>query len=167
MSVRWRFSPSIWHNLLVTLDEHFALIVEEYGHSRQSPLSVRKALLVAVLLDHFADRVFARFRSENPERVCGAEDLPAWRAALAARSDALAAIFALSSGRSDAYGLRIETVTVPIADYPALSVADYMVSLYNRNSVQRVRLVSPDGQSMAAHDVLEAALAYWEGADWR
>jgi hypothetical protein len=151
----------------VTLDEHFAGIVEEYRQSRKAPLSARKALLVAVLLDHFADRVFARFRADSPERVFGAEDLPAWRDAVAARSDAVATVFALSTGRSDAHTLRIDTVTVPIVNYAALSVEDYMVSLYNRNSVQRVMIVAPDGKTVLAHELLEAALAYWEGADWR
>jgi hypothetical protein len=162
MSAPWPFSPSIL--LEVTLGEHLALIVEEHRQAVAARLSSRKALLVAVLLDHFADRIFAQFRTSMPDFLPGADDLPAWRAKLAAQSAALAAIFALGSGQAR---LRIDSVEVPIADYSALSVEDFMVSLYNGNSVQRVMLVGLDGVPVPAHDVLAAALAYWQAATAR
>lgn len=164
MSAPWPSSPSTSPD--VTLDEHWALIVAEHRHSVAAPLSSRKALLVAVLLDHFADRVFAQLRTGMPDFLPAADDLPAWRAGLASQSPTLAAIFALGSGQAR---LRIDSVQVPIEDYPALSVEDVMVSVYNGNSVQRVMLVGPDGMPVLAHDVLAAALAYWEAAaaGWR
>jgi hypothetical protein len=145
----------------VTLDEHLALIVDEHHQAVAAPLSSRKALLVAVLLDHFADRVFAQFRTSMPDFLPVADDLPAWRGKLASNSAALAAIFALGSGQAQ---LRIDSVEVPIADYPALSVEDFMVSLYNGNTVQRVMLTGRDGQPVPAHDVLAAALIFWQDA---
>ena len=148
----------------MTLDEHLALIVAEHRQAVAAPLSSRKALLVAVLLDHFADRVFAQFRTGMPDFLPVADDLPAWRAKLASQSAALAAIFALGSGHAH---LRIDAIEVPIADYPALAVEDFMVSLYNGNSVQRVMLVGADGVAVLAHDILAAALGYWQDAAMR
>ena len=145
----------------MTLDEHLALIVDEHRRAVAAPLSSRKALLVAVLLDHFADRVFAQFRTGMPDFWPAADDLPAWRGKLASNSTALAAIFALGSGQAQ---LRIDSIEVPIADYPALSVEDFMVSLYNGNTVQRVMLVGPGGTPVLVHDVLAAGLAFWEAA---
>lgn len=164
MSAHWPFSPSISPE--VTLDEHLALVVEEHRRAVAAPLSSRKALLVAVLLDHFADRVFAQFRTSMPDFLPSADDLPAWRGKLVAQSEALAAIFALGSGQAQ---LRIDSVEVPIADYQALAVEDFMVSLYNGNTVQRVMLVGPEVAPALAHDVLAAALAYWQAAaaGWR
>ncbi|MET3900212.1 hypothetical protein ABIB57_004175 [Devosia sp. UYZn731] len=147
------------------LEAQFALMLEEHRHSLAAPLSVRKVLLVAVLLDHFADRVFAQFR-DAPERVFGAPDVLAWRAELAARSAAVGLVGELASGRHDGAMLRVDAITVPIADYPALAVEDYMVSLYNQNSVQRVLIVRRDGSTVLAHEVLASALDYWGEADW-
>jgi hypothetical protein len=48
---------------------------------------------------------------------------------------------ALCSGR---VRLVTEAVAVPIADYGALAVEDFMVSLYNDHSVQRLRLNGSD-----------------------
>ncbi|MDB5586702.1 MAG: hypothetical protein JWP26_1672 [Devosia sp.] len=150
----------------MTLAAQFALILEEHRHSLAAPLSVRKVLLVAVLLDHFADRVFAQFR-HTPERVFGAPDVLAWRATLAARSVGVELVGELASGRDDGALLRVDAITVPIADYPALAVEDYMVSLYNQNTVQRVVVVRRDGSTVLAHEILAAALDYWNKADWR
>ena len=41
-----------------------------------------------------------------------------------------------------------------------------MVSLFNQNSVQRVVIVRRDGSTVLAHDILAAALEYWDKADW-
>jgi len=150
----------------MTLEAQFAGIVEEHGHSVAAPLSLRKSLLVAVLLDHFADAVFARFRSA-PDRVLGAADVLEWRAALARRSEAVALVGELASGRHDRATWQIDTVIVPIADYARLSVPDYMVSLYNNNSVQRATIVRRDGSTVPAQDTLAAAMEFWRAFDWR
>ena len=127
---------------------------------------MRKVLLVAVLLDQFADLVFAQLR-DIPERVFGAQDVLAWRAALAKQSAALGLVGELASGRHDGALLRVDAITVPIADYPALAIEDYMVSLYNQNTVQRVVIVRSGGSTVLAHEVLATALDYWDKADWR
>ena len=150
----------------MTLEARLALLQEEYRHSLAAPLSVRKALLVAVLLDHFGDAAFAGFR-DVPEKVFGAPDVLAWRAALAERSEALALVAELASGRYDGARLRIDAVTVPISEYPALAVEDYMVSLYNQNTVQRVVIVRRDGSTVPAHEIIGAALDFWELGAWR
>ena len=150
----------------MTLAARYALILEEHRHSLAAPLSVRKVLLVAVLLDHFADLAFAQLR-DTPARVFGAQDVLAWRAELAARSPALALVAELASGRHGGAALRIDAITVPIADYPTLAVEDYMVSLYNQNTVQRVVIVRSGGSTVLAHEVLATALDYWDKADWR
>ena len=52
-----------------------------------------------------------------------------------------------------------EAVEVPVTDYPQLGVEDFMVSLYNGRTVQRVRVALPDGGRADVHEVLETALA--------
>ena len=52
-----------------------------------------------------------------------------------------------------------EAVEVPVTDYPQLGVEDFMVSLYNGHTVQRVRVALPDGGRADVHEVLETALA--------
>lgn len=100
-------------------------------------------MLVAMLVDAYVDRRFAA----EPE----AEDVLVYRANLSAASPALGLILALCA-RRPGYELVTEAVQVPLADYGKLAVADFMVSLYNDHSVQRLLLVSPDG---ARHDMLE------------
>ncbi len=141
----------------LSLPNHLALLGDEYAASLAAPLSGRQAMLVAVLLDHFPDRVFAAYRG-TPARVLGAEDLPAYRALLRKKSAALATIFDLCALRPGGPRLLIKTVEVPLADYPKLSVEDFMVSLYNRHTVQRVMLVSADGAQTLAHEVLGEAV---------
>ena len=149
----------------LSLGEHFALIEEENRASRAAPLSARKAMLVATLLDQFADRVFAAHRAEAPERIYFADDLLAFRAALSDRSAALATIFSLCSLRPASPVLQVTTVEVPIADYAQLPVEDYMVSLYNQNTVQRLMIVSSDGPQLPAREVLDEAVKWWRSID--
>jgi hypothetical protein len=50
-------------------------------------------------------------------------------------------------------------VEVAIADYGELSLQDFMVSLYNGHSVQRVRIVAAAGTLHDVHGVLAEAIA--------
>lgn len=134
------------------LETHFTYLTDAVAAARAAPLSARKAMLAALLLDAYADRLF-------DAGTTGAEDVLAWRAQLAERHEALALVFALAAARPDGPHLVTEAVEVPVTDYPALAVADYMVSLYNQNSVQRVRIALPDGSRRDVHEVLAAALA--------
>ena len=106
-------------------------------------------MLAAMLADAYADRLFGR-QGE-------ADDILAFRAGLAARSEALGLCFALARGEAR---LVTEAVEVPLQDYGALSTEDFMVSLYNRHSVQRVRLVLADGTRLAAHAVVGEAVGF-------
>ncbi|HTJ58758.1 MAG TPA: hypothetical protein VL418_14490, partial [Devosiaceae bacterium] len=55
-------------------------------------------------------------------------------------------------------------VEIPIAEYHKLPVEDYMVSLYNGNTVQRVVIRFPDGSQRLARDVLDEAVAWWKAS---
>lgn len=113
-------------------------------------MSMRKAGLLAALIDAYVDRLFAADESKD--------DIIAFRAALAEGSPALADVMALCSQRAGVT-LAVEAVAVPLADYAALSVEDFMVSLYNDHSVQRLRLVQADGTRRDALVVLGDAIA--------
>jgi hypothetical protein len=150
----------------LTLAEHFALIEEENRASLSAPLSARKVMLVMVLLDQFADRMFAAYRAQAPEKVLFAEDVLGYRDTLKDRSPALAAIFSLCALRPDGPVLKVVAVEVPIADYPQLPVEDYMVSLYNQNTVPRVVIAWPDGRQTLADGVLAEAVRWWQAAGY-
>lgn len=107
-------------------------------------------MLVAALIDAFADRLFAA----TPE----ADDILVFRAELAMSAPPLGPVFELCAQRAGGPRLALEAVTVPTADFSALPVEDFMVSLYNSHSVQRVVLVWPDGARQLAHDLLAEAM---------
>ena len=113
-----------------------------------APLSARKAMLVAALVDAYVDRLFGA----TPD----AEDILAFRAGVATQFTALGHIMALCAGRAH---LVTKAVVVPIADYGALAVEDFMVSLYNDHSVQRLRLIHPDGSGADMLETLVEAIA--------
>ena len=112
-------------------------------------LSRRKAMLAAYLVDAFVDRLFAA-------RAEPAGDILVFRAGIASRYPALALILDLVAGRAE---LKLEAVEVPLADYDRLSVEDFMVSLYNQHTVQRLRIATPGGGREDVHLVLAAAIA--------
>lgn len=112
-------------------------------------LSRRKAMLAAHLVDAYADRLFAA-------RAEPAADILEYRAGLAAAHPALATVFDLVAGRAE---LVTEAVEVPLSDYGKLGVEDFMVSLYNNHTVQRLRIAGADGSRQDVHAVLAEALA--------
>ncbi len=123
-----------------------AYLEEAFAEARRAMLSRKKAMLAAYLIDAFADRLFAA--AAEP-----AGDILVFRDGLRRKSQALGLVFDLVSGRTE---LVIEAVEVPIADYHKLGVEDYMVSLYNHNTVQRLRFA---GRADDVHAVLAAATA--------
>lgn len=143
-----------------TLADRLAEIEDEYAAACAAPLSQRRALLVAVLLDAFAGRVFAERRGDAVA-VLGAQDLPAFRERLAARSPALATIFDLCGMAPGAP--RLETAFWPVSaeELAALPVEDFMVALYNGQAVQRVQIVLAESRRVLAHEVLDEGLAFW------
>lgn len=112
-------------------------------------LSRKKAMLAAHLIDAFADRLFEA--GAEP-----ADDVLAFRTELGRAAPALGLVFELVAGRA---GLVTEAVAVPLAEYGKLSVEDFMVSLYNGHTVQRVRIVTADGVRRDVHEVLAEAVA--------
>lgn len=119
--------------------------------ARAAPLSSKRAWLAALLIDQAADALFAAKLGGR------GEDILAFRESLATQSEPLALVFALASRQLD---LVTEAVEVPVRDYPNLGVEDFMVSLYNNRTVQRVRVALPDGGRRDVHEVLAAALAF-------
>lgn len=107
-------------------------------------------MLVVMLIDAQVDRQFR----PSPD----GDDILAFRTGLAAASPALALVLGLAAMRPDGPRLVVESVTIPIEDYGALSVQDFMVSLYNHHTVQRTLIALPDGSRQDAHDVLAEAM---------
>jgi hypothetical protein len=134
---------------LADLASHWEYLEAEWQAAVDAPLSQRKVLLVAMLIDAYVDRLFAADHS--------AEDVLEFRRARAAASPALGLVMqvAMQAGAQ----LRTEAVPVPIADYAALAVEDFMVSLYNDHSVQRVVMIASDGERFDAQEILADAMA--------
>lgn len=130
-----------------SLRQHRNYLEAEWRALQAAPLSARKAMLVAALVDAFVDRLFAA--------AADADDILEFREDIAMRSSALGQIMALCSGRAR---LMTDSVAVPLQDYNALGVEDFMVSLYNDHSVQRLRL-SMAGESSDMLAVLGEAIA--------
>ena len=140
-------------NSLVRIEE--ALLA-----ARVHPLSSRKTLLVAVLVDNFCDEIFAALRHEAPARVFFAEDVLAFRDRLGAEEPALRLVFDLCAFVPRGPRLETHAIAVPIEAYGELSIEDFMVSLYNANTVQRVVIVAEGGRASLAHEVLDDAIGY-------
>lgn len=138
---------------MADLDRHRDYLLEAWEAAQQAPLSGRKLMLAAALADAYADRLFGAQDATD--------DILAFRAGLAGRSEALRQVFGLVRGE---LRLVTEAVEVPLAEYGQLPVEDFMVSLYNGHTVQRVRLVLPDGQHVLAHPVVQAAIAFLKAA---
>jgi hypothetical protein len=115
-------------------------------------LSRRKAMLAAYLIDAHADRLFAA-RNEP------AADVLVFRAGLATAYPALGLVFDLVAGRTE---LVTDAVEVPITEYGKLRVEDFMVSLYNQHTVQRLRIVA-GSERHDAHEVLNDAVEALRG----
>ncbi len=101
------------------------------------------------LLDAYADRMFGEQDATD--------DILEFRRMLASHSPELGLCFAVVRGDVK---LVTEAVQVPLSDYGSLRVEDFMVSLYNDHSVQRVRLVLADGMRLMAHEVVGQAVGF-------
>lgn len=115
-----------------------------------APLSRKKAMLVALLVDAALDEAFAG------AAVGG--DILAFREERASRSEALRLVLDIAAMREDGPKLVLDAVEVPIRDYGSLKVEDFMVSLYNDHTVQRVLIALPDGVRRDALEVLAEAV---------
>jgi hypothetical protein len=129
-------------------EPHFTIAAEAITAARAAPLSAKRAMLAALLLDAAADALFAASRED---------DVLEFRTRLAASSPALALIFALCALREGGPHLVTEAVTVPPAAYDTLDIPDLMVSLYNHRTVQRV-LIADGDKRWDVHEVLAEAM---------
>jgi len=97
---------------------------------RRPMLSAKRAMLVAMLIDAAIDSRFAASAHANRRLA-----FPAGRSPLAP----LRSVTSWRSRRCAPWAAVVtEAVEVPIADYASLSTPDFMVSLYNDHTVQRV-----------------------------
>ena len=96
-----------------------------------APQSRKRAMLLVLLVDAAIDA-----------RCPAGADPLAWRAERATADAALALVMELAAMRDDGARLVVEAVEVPLAEYPALTEAHYMVSLYNGATVPRLRVVA-------------------------
>ena len=137
--------------MIVSDVDHNAYLDAAFASAEAAPLSTKRALLVALLIDAAVDRGFA------PDR--GDADLFVWRETVARKFPALGEVMALTWGRPDGPRLALGAVTIPLRDYGSLGIEDFMVSLYNANTVQRVLLTRPDGTTTEVHPLLKRAIA--------
>ena len=135
---------------MAELADHKAYLDDEMAAAQAAPLSRRRALLVAMLIDTYVDRLFAA--------EARGDDILEYRACVARDFPPLGQVMALC-GQADGTRLVTEAVAVPLADYGRLSVDDFMVSLYNDHSVQRLLLVTPGGGRQDMLETLAAARA--------
>ena len=140
------------------LAAHWQLTEQSVAASQGARLSLRKAWLAAMLLDHLPDRLWEAGQAENRLSPGGATDLPAYRATLRTRLPALAAIFDLTAMQPDSPRLELRSVAVPAESVSTLPVEDFMISLYNHNQIQQLLLTQPNGTRQPAHEALAEAL---------
>ena len=130
------------------LEPNFTQLTDALAASEAAPLSAKKAMLAVLLADTYADRL------AGP-----GVDVLEFRAGLAAGSEPLALLFELAAMRPGGARLVTEAVEVPLAEYGRLSTADFMVSLYNQHTVQRVRVAAGETRH-DVHEMLRAAVGY-------
>ena len=126
--------------------ERFSIAVA-LSEFESAPLSRKKAMLVVLLLDAAIGE--------------SAEDPLAHRRA-ATNDPALAVVMDIAAMREGGVRLVLEPVGVTPAEAGVLREADYMVSLYNGATVQRVRVAWPDGRRADALALLRQAAAALE-----
>ncbi|WP_173088848.1 hypothetical protein [Devosia sp. 1635] len=139
------------------LAAHWHLLQRDFAASQCARLSLRKAWLVAVLLDHVPDRIWDACIEAGAPLPHGAPDFPSYRAWLRSSAPALADIFALVALQPDGPRLELLPVAVPAEAVEALPVEDFMISLYNDNHIQQLMLTTAAG-AIPAHDRLAAAM---------
>ena len=106
-------------------------------------LSRKKAMLLVLLLDEAIG--------------AGADDPLARRAEVAAAHPALATVMDLAAMHDTGPRFVLEPVAVDAAEAAVLREADYMVSLYNGATVQRLRIAWADARRADALDLLRQA----------
>jgi hypothetical protein len=135
---------------LAELQEHWRFLEDALHAYSRSPLSIRKAMLVVALADAMVDRLFAA--ADNPE------DLLAFRADVSAENGALSLVMELAAHRLRGPRFTVMERQIALEQYGELPLEDFMVSLYNNHSVQRLMVVGLPTE-MDAEAVLQQAVA--------
>lgn len=140
-------------------EAHLVLIEAELALFVSHPLSTRQARLVAALLDVMPDRVYAA-RRESAGSILFATDRADYRRKVLAASPAMALIAALAEGQA-----RLATIAyrVPAEAVEQMDVRDFMVSLYNDQTVPRL-VLERDGEQTLATELFAQAAAFWGDA---
>ena len=115
-----------------------------------SPLSRKKAMLLALLIDEAIDNA-------RPDTA----DLLGHRQSIALAHPALALVMELVALRDTGPRLVVEAL-----DAPPLSEAEYMVSVYNAGTIPRLMIVA-DGVAREALPLLRQAVAELDGTSGR
>ena len=126
-----------------TLEHHLTYLRDALAEAEAHPLSRRRAMLCVMLIDAYADRT-----AEGDRLV--------FREKLAAGSAAMGLVFEVAAARESGARLVTETVKVDAGAAAGLREADYMVSLYNGGTVQRVRVARGDERWDAIEVLREA-----------
>jgi len=106
----------------------------------RSPLSRKRAMLLALLIDRAVDEEAGPDPLAHRRRVAAGD---------------LGIVLALSAMRED--GPRLVLDAVRLEDPRTVSEADYMVSVYNGATVPRIRVAWPDGRREDALPILRRA----------
>jgi hypothetical protein len=135
---------------LADLQHHWDYLEDAWGAAKAAPLSIRRIFLVAALADRFVDHLFEAAGRQG--------DVLEFRARLASGIPALRTIMALCGHDANGPLLAVRPVFVPTEHYGALAVEDFMVSLYNDHTVQRVVIIEANGTQLDAHETLARAM---------
>lgn len=122
---------------------------EALALSDEAPLSMRRAMLVVLLLDTLVEELASR-DGQDPLKV---------RGTIAHRSPDLRLVLEIAAHRGGGPGLVVEEVGVPLTEYETLSTAEFMISLYNEHTVPRLLVALTDGTRTDARAVLHGAVA--------
>lgn len=131
--------------------------------SGRAPLSARHALHAALLINQFSDIAFTLRGTLPLLDLATARDLPRFRANLRGHEPSLGLVMALSAAGADGPRLEVRVMDVAPEEFPSLSVADLMVSLYNNGTVPRLMLVQHDECEHQMQHLLQAASRWWSG----
>jgi hypothetical protein len=108
-------------------------------------------MLVIALIDVFIDRLFESAENED--------DILEFRGRMATSSRGLGIVMDIAAHRPGGPRVLVGSQPVPIERYSALSVEDFMVSLYNNHSIQQLIIAGEHQPEAELFPVLERALA--------
>ncbi len=146
----------------IGLKAYFALVLDEADASLHAPLSTRRAISAAAILNVLPDRVFETYRLTDPYKVWHAQDLPEYRARLEAECEDLAILHAMCRFDADAPKLERKIIAVGDEEAKKLALGDFMISLYNGLSVHAILVHTHDNTDLRFDALMHRAIAWWK-----